>query len=836
MASDYGAIPTAVITSQQDSAAGQPEASSKWPLLRRPRTPKRSTQLSLAFLILISAGALLLLQNELFERIKRPLPIHSDEYHYIPIHISHLFNNIAAGPGADFDPHYHSHFAAEHLPTTSFTYDGVKFILPSNWSDGQPDNVIPHGETIHLGKDSTYIRELHVLYAGDWIDGESGNKFTLNYEDGSSEQVEVSAKNWWTLHWLNQGVIRTPYHYRHDGTKNHNLTMIYHWSAGTRSQSPVVSISLPQAHWPNHFHLFSLSLVPSHTNPRDHKRPPKIPLISIRRQTVTTKWRTIDGVKAYAIELSVVNPLPSRYTRHEGQDDGHLWIKGPFYFELEGDDMRTVQPGMVARIMPGDEAKVKVWVEVIDLNEKTKRNGGRSLATVIVRDAKGAEVYRFGRYDLGFEKEGGLARRLEENTLDTPEWWDDAKFGILWWMHKWTNADNGFWRYHRDHYGTKFEYDDFIDMFNPTKFNASEWIDLFAESGAKYFVLVTKHHDGWALFDTKNTTHRSTYHLGPKRDYIRELFDAAKNERPELKRGTYITMPEWYNPDAGSGGYGFGDWPGQLAHNAYDYSKLEPYRGRLPGKDYLRDNQLEHMRMLARDYESEIMWCDIGGPNLTKEFAAEWYPFAESQGRQVVMNNRCGDLPQFDTPEYTRFSSIQSTKWETSEGIDPYCYAFNRDTKPEEYKSAQTVLHSLIDIVSKNGNYLIGLGPTGDGDIFQPVVERMLDVGKWLKHSGECVYGTKYFFPGAEHGPLRFTQTETTFCIISLIRPENGKLVVGRDVPILKGDKISLLGGGDAGEDLNWRVEDGGKLVVDVPKKALDKVDLAWAFKVEYAL
>ncbi|KAG8926491.1 hypothetical protein FRC00_002885, partial [Tulasnella sp. 408] len=565
MASGYGAIPTAVITSQQESAAGQPEASSKWPLLRRPRTPKKSTQIGLALLILVSAGALLFLQNEIFERIKRPLPIHSDEYHYIPIDISHLFNNIAAGPGADFDPHYHSHFAAEHLPTTSFTYDGVKFILPTNWSDGQPDNVIPHGETIHL-KDSTYIRELHVLYAGDWIDGESGNKFTLNYEDGSSEQVEVSAKNWWTLHWLNQGVIRTPYHYRHDGTKNHNLTMIYHWSAGTRSQSPVVSISLPQAHWPNHFHLFSLSLVPSHTTPRDNKRPPKIPLISIRRQTVTTKWRTIDGVKAYAIELSVVNPLPSRYTRPDGHDDGRLWIKGPFYFELEGDDVRTVQPGMVARIMPGDEAKVKVWVEVIDLKGQTKRTRGRNLATVIVRDTKGMEVYRFGRYDLGFEKEGGLARRLEENTLDTPEWWDDAKFGIFihwglysipayapkgwyaawywWWMHKWTNNDNGFWRYHREHYGTDLVYDDFIDMFNPVKFNASEWIDLFAESGAKYFVLVTKHHDGWALFDTKNTTHRSTYHLGPKRDYIRELFDAAKNERPELKRGTYITMPE----------------------------------------------------------------------------------------------------------------------------------------------------------------------------------------------------------------------------------------------------------------------------------------------------
>ncbi|KAG8994911.1 hypothetical protein FRB90_000305 [Tulasnella sp. 427] len=146
------------------------------------------------------------------------------------------------------------------------------------------------------------------------------------------------------------------------------------------------------------------------------------------------------------------------------------------------------------------------------------------------------------------------------------------------------------------------------------------------------------------------------------------------------------------------------------------------------------------------------------------------------------------------------------------------------------------MLSTFSTRVSVNGNYLIGLGPTGDGDIIQPVVERMLDVGKWLKHAGGCVYGTKYFFPGAEHGQLRFTQTETTFCFISFIRPEDGKLVVGRDIPILQGDKVSLLGGGKAGEDLKWRVDGGGRLVVDVPEKAIDKVDLAWAFKVEYDL
>jgi alpha-L-fucosidase len=165
-------------------------------------------------------------------------------------------------------------------------------------------------------------------------------------------------------------------------------------------------------------------------------------------------------------------------------------------------------------------------------------------------------------------------------------------------------------------------------------------VELFADAGAKYFVFVTvrriiyscrsghqrtfqKHHDGFALFDTKSSTHRSSYHLGPKRDFLRELFDAAKEEQPLLHRGTYYSMPEWYvftviilasslksvisrfNPDAGP--YGFGSWPGHLAQNAFNHSETEPYTGRLPVDDYLEDVQLAHMRQLAFEYETEIM-------------------------------------------------------------------------------------------------------------------------------------------------------------------------------------------------------------------------------------
>ncbi|KDQ18267.1 glycoside hydrolase family 29 protein [Botryobasidium botryosum FD-172 SS1] len=512
----------------------------------------------------------------------------------------------------------------------------------------------------------------------------------------------------------------------------------------------------------------------------------------------------IGDQKAYAIEITVANGLPSALSA-----DPRFWVKSPLYVSYDSSSFRTVQMGIIHRIMPSDEVRVKVWAVPTQPGYQTVL-GGSSAITVI--DARG---------DIVVQQAEVPTTLASSERYDTPEWWDDAKFGIFihwgvfsvpgwgpvgrytewydWWLHA-DGKSSESWNYHRDMYGEDFVYDDFIPQFTASKFNASEWVHLFANAGAKYFVLVTKHHDGFALFDTANSTHRSSYHLGPKRDFVKELFASAKSERPGLHRGTYYSMPEWFNPDAGS--YGFGNWPGHLARSPYN-NKLEPYTGRIEGKDYLQEIQLAHMMALAKDYETEIMWCDIGGPNLTVQFAREWYPYAESQGRQVIMNNRCGALPQFDTPEYARFSSIQNGKWETSEGIDPYSYGYNRRTKAEDYRSASTIITTLVDIVSKNGNYLLNIGPTGEGEIIKPMVDRLLEVGKWLAHSGECIYGTDYFFLGAESGDIRFTRTPTTFCIIALSRPQNGMLVVQKSVPVLPGDEIELLGAGEDGRRLH---------------------------------
>jgi alpha-L-fucosidase len=148
------------------------------------------------------------------------------------------------------------------------------------------------------------------------------------------------------------------------------------------------------------------------------------------------------------------------------------------------------------------------------------------------------------------------------------------------------------------------------------------------------------------------------------------------------------------------------------------------------------------------------------------------------------------------------------------------------------------------------------VGPTAEGVIIKPMVDRLLEVGRWLKHSGPCVYATvciqiqaaiafaaytlkpsqDYSFRGAEGGPhLRFTTTKNTFCIISLARPENGVVVIDAAwrVPILLGDTISLLGAGVEGESLLWWQKE-GKLVISVGEEVLERVKWAWAFQITY--
>jgi alpha-L-fucosidase len=366
--------------------------------------------------------------------------------------------------------------------------------------------------------------------------------------------------------------------------------------------------------------------------------------------------------------------------------------------KLSGPGITTIQPGQLVRLCPGDQKTVKIGV-----------HGSYSgWVTVVLDDGELTQKQHF-EVDLGLSDWTSDLSNLARH--ESPDWFDGAKFGIFihWGPYSvsgWGNSTpyesyaEWFWWYSTHHpeadrsdfydyrlrtFGPDWNYDDTFDDYTASKFDAKEWVDLFADAGATYFVLTTKHHDGFANFDTKETTNRSSLHYGPKRDLLAELFDAAKEYQPSLRRGTYFSLPEWFNPNFAP--YGFSQlatnssttWPGIIARNPYTGLE-EPYTGGFPVNNFIADIMVPQMEILAYDYETDIMWCDCGAANGTAAFASDWWNKAREQGREVTINSRCGvaEVADFDTPEYATFSTSQPRKWESNQGMDPYSYGYNR--------------------------------------------------------------------------------------------------------------------------------------------------------------
>ncbi|KAG6840365.1 hypothetical protein C0991_007181, partial [Blastosporella zonata] len=296
--------------------------------------------------------------------------------------------------------------------------------------------------------------------------------------------------------------------------------------------------------------------------------------ISVRRTRFTTRWEELDGRRAQAVEVTIANLLPAFTLSRETSVSDELRVS------ITGEHIQMVASASIHRLVPSDQVKVDVFVT-------GSRQDGHAI--VHIHDSHGNELGSSAGWITSPLVDEWSANATLLRTHETPSWWNGAKFGIL------------------------------------------------AGTSENLRGVVRKHHDGFALFDTGDTTHRSSVYLGPKRDFVEELLTTAKREKPNLHRGTYYSLPEWFNPDSAQ--YGFGQWPGGLAHNPFNSTQPELYAGRLNIQDYIDDLQLPHMLDLALKYETEIMWCDIGGPNKTLEFASKFYNNAWANGHQVTMNN-----------------------------------------------------------------------------------------------------------------------------------------------------------------------------------------------------
>ena len=372
-----------------------------------------------------------------------------------------------------------------------------------------------------------------------------------------------------------------------------------------------------------------------------------------------------------------------------------------------------------------------------------------------------------------------------------PKWFDEAKFGIFihWGLFSvpgWAYAETGKsiadihrehnpfagqkynpyaeWylnslriegsptqEYHERTYGKDFSYRDFQGMFEEESrsFDAGQWAELFRKAGARYAVMVTKHHDGYCLWPSEHKNPRMPGY-GAKRDYVGELTDAVRAEG--LRMGLYYS--------------GILDWTFKKEAMNSPERWLDHYLA----TDEYAGYSLSQTRELIRRYHPSILWNDMGYPGqcsleeLFDEYRREvpdgvindrWMQrkipagqtFADYCGRltadHTVMDITDGIHGDFYTPEYAKVTSIPDKKWESTRGIG-MSFGYNRNEIRANFLSGKELIHMLAEIVSKNGNLLLNVGPKADGTIEEAQADTLLQAGEWLAENGEAIYGTTY--------------------------------------------------------------------------------------------
>lgn len=454
--------------------------------------------------------------------------------------------------------------------------------------------------------------------------------------------------------------------------------------------------------------------------------------------------------------------------------------------------------------------------------------------------------------------------------FQAPEWYQDAKFGLFihwgvysvpafgneWYPRNMYKQGTREFEHHVTTYGpqSEFGYKDFIPQFTAERFDAAEWARLFRESGARYIVPVAEHHDGFPMYDC-SFTEWSAAKMGPKRDIIGELAAAARKEGLHFGLSSH-RVEHWWFFDQGrkfdsdvqdsryEGFYG----PAQPQEKAEDQSQ--------PPTDEFMDDWLARTAELIDKYQPQVVWFDwwIAQPfvhSRLQRFAAFYYNRGVQWGKGVAINYKKHGGSSFPDEaavldvERGQLAGMRDLFWQTDTSVSKNSWGYIRD---HDYKTVNSIIDDLVDIVSKNGCLLLNIGPKPDGAIPEPEVAMLKEIGEWLKTNGDAIYGTrpwKVFGEGPTEvveGPfkdtersaftgedIRFTKKGDTLFAIALAWPENGRLLVKSlaTETDLEPKTVRLLGyGGDLKFD---RTRDG--LLITLPSEAPG--DHAFAFAIE---
>ena len=339
------------------------------------------------------------------------------------------------------------------------------------------------------------------------------------------------------------------------------------------------------------------------------------------------------------------------------------------------------------------------------------------------------------------------SRETDEQRDARMAWWRDARFGMFihWGLYavpagEWKGQPiGGIGEWIMDKANIPVEgYEPLAKKFNPTKFDAAQWVRIAKDAGMKYIVITSKHHDGFCLFDTDATDWDVVDASPYGKDLLIQLSDECRKQG--LKFCTYYSIMDWHHP-------------AQYRGSAKRYNPTKIHKDR---KSEYMEFMKQQLKELIDTCNPDVLWFDGEWPDwYTEQDWREIYTFLRNHNPRLIINNRVGKgrkgmeglnkgdreyVGDFGTPEQQiPATGVPGVDWES-------CMTMNKTwgfrKSDHDWKSASMLIRNLVDIASKGGNYLLNVGPTAQGEFPQASIERLESVGKWMQVNGDSIYGT----------------------------------------------------------------------------------------------